>query len=245
MRIALIGYGKMGRMIESAAMERGHKIVCVIEANTDLTGQSCGRLKIYSPTDGFTSEDFRSADVAIEFSRPDAAERNVREAWKQGVAVVSGTTGWDVGTLKAEMAGREHAGVIWSSNYSVGVNVLFAVNRYLAQLLHKTGGYNPSITEVHHVHKLDAPSGTAVTLREGIVGGKSHVESGECPIESIREGEVPGIHEVRWESEADILTLRHDAKSRKGFALGAVLAAEWLCGKTGWHTMKEVMGIED
>ena len=233
----------MGRMIESLALERGHQVVCAIDANSDLTDQSSG-VQIYSPEEGFKSEVFRSADVAIEFSRPDAAERNVREALGQGVAVVSGTTGWDVCALKAELANKEHAGVIWSSNYSVGVNVLFAVNRYLAQLLHKTGGYNPSITEVHHVHKLDAPSGTAVTLREGIVeSGKRKEEGEECPIESIREGEVPGIHEVRWESEADILTLRHEAKSRKGFALGAVLAAEWLCGKGGWHSMEEVMGL--
>jgi 4-hydroxy-tetrahydrodipicolinate reductase len=172
--------------------------------------------------------------VAIEFSRPDAAESNVRAALEQGVAVVSGTTGWDVHGLQAEL-GCNHPGVIWSSNYSVGVNILFAVNKYLAQLLHKTGGYTPAITEIHHVHKLDAPSGTAVTLREGIA------ESVDCPIESIREGEVPGIHEVRWESEADVLTLRHEAKSRQGFALGAVLAAEWLQGKTGWHTMQEVL----
>ena len=241
----------MGRMIESVALERGHEIVCIVDPamQGDSKIQEFKDLKIDSP-------EFRSADVAIEFSRPDAAEKNVREAIKQGVAVVSGTTGWNVAALRKELAAQEvrnqisdvrceHPGIIWSSNYSVGVNVLFAVNKYLARLLHRTGGYTPAITEVHHVHKLDAPSGTAVTLREGIRGlADERIRGlGDVPIESIREGEVPGIHEVRWESEADILTLRHEAKSRQGFALGAVLAAEWLQGKTGWHDMTEVMGI--
>ena len=278
MKIALIGYGKMGRMIESVALSRGHEIVCVIDPLT-------------SPQT-FDSPAFRSADVAIEFTRPEAAEQNIRAALAQGVPVVSGTTGWDVEGLKATLnapygeadrstVGRKEPslnppllsdgelprlgnsngkssgerrsdpdrgqgvglppGVIWSSNYSIGVNILFAVNKYLAQLLHNTGGYQPSITEVHHIHKLDAPSGTAKTLQEAINSQPSPLN---CPITSIREGEVPGIHEVRWESEADILTLRHEAKSRQGFALGAVLAAEWLRGKTGWHSMNEVLGLE-
>ena len=241
MKIALIGYGKMGKMIESVALTRGHQIVCVIDpaAQDDskiLISRSFERLFQGSKDLKIDSPDFRAADVAIEFRCPDAAEANIRQAIAQGVPVVSGTTGWDVAALRSAVRGQ-HPGIIWSSNSSVGVNVLFAVNKYLARLLHQTGGYTPSITEVHHVHKLDAPSGTAVTLREGI--------EGECPIESIREGEVPGIHEVKWESEADILTLKHEAKSRQGFALGAVLAAEWLQGKTGWHTMNEVMEIDD
>ena len=239
MKIALIGYGKMGRMIESVALSRGHEIVCIIDPLT-------------SPQT-FDSPAFRSADVAIEFTRPEAAEQNVRAALAQGVPVVSGTTGWDVEGLKATLNAQPSPpsregqgvgfppGVIWSSNYSIGVNILFAVNKYLAQLLHNTGGYQPSITEVHHIHKLDAPSGTAKTLQEAINSQPSPLN---CPITSIREGEVPGIHEVRWESEADILTLRHEAKSRQGFALGAVLAAEWLRGKTGWHSMTEVLGLE-
>lgn len=226
MKVALIGYGKMGQKIESVARERGHEVVCIIDPLTS--------------TDTVDSPAFRSADVAIEFSRPDAAEANVRAAIAQGVPVVSGTTGWDVAALQAELQGQDHPGVIWSSNYSIGVNILFAVNGYLAQLLQKAGGYDPSITEVHHVHKLDAPSGTAKTLRENII---SRMPDVSCPIESIREGEVPGIHEVRWESEADSLSLRHEAKSRKGFALGAVLAAEWLKGRKGWHTMNEVLGL--
>ena len=248
----------MGRMIESVALSRGHEIVCIIDAQP-IPCPSLNGKKIFTPDKGFASESFRSADVAIEFSSPHAAEQNVRKALEQGVAVVSGTTGWDVEGLKADLSpalpSREgekrnidHPGVIWSSNYSVGVNILFAVNKYLAQLLQRAGGYTPSITEVHHIHKLDAPSGTAKTLAEAINSQPSNSQTLKpsnlnCPIESIREGEVPGIHEVRWESEVDILTLRHEAKSRQGFALGAVLAAEWLRGKTGWHSMAEVMGL--
>ena len=226
MKIALIGYGKMGQMIASVVKERGHEVVCIIDP--------------LSSTDSIDSDDFRSADVAIEFSRPDAAEANIRASIAQGVPVVSGTTGWLAADLQTELQGKDHPGIICSSNYSIGVNVLFAVNKYLAKLLYRAGGYRPSITEVHHVHKLDAPSGTAKTLQEAISGQQSAVS---CPIESIREGEVPGIHEVRWESPADILSLRHEAKSRRGFALGAVLAAEWLAGKHGWHTLNEVLGL--
>ena len=223
MKIALMGYGRMGQMIASVATGRGHEIVCVIDP--------------IASTDTIDSPAFRSADVVIEFSRPEAAENNVRIAVAQGIPVVSGTTGWDVAALQAELQGKDHAGVIWSSNYSVGVNILFAVNKYLARLLLQSGGYTPSITEVHHVHKLDAPSGTAKTLAGQIMP--------DVPIESVREGEVPGIHEVRWESEADILTLKHEAKSRKGFAVGAVIAAEWLCGKHGWHQFAEVLGLNE
>lgn len=227
MNLALIGYGKMGQLIRSVALERGHSVVCIIDP--------------LSSDQSFDSPNFRSADVAIEFSRPDAAESNVRAAIAQGVPVVSGTTGWDVQALQAELSGKEHAGIIWSSNYSIGVHILFAVNRYLAQLMLRTGGYSPSITETHHIHKLDAPSGTAKTLAEQITPHTSHITHQAVPIRSIREGEVPGIHDVRWESDADILTLRHEAKSRRGFALGAVIAAEWLAGRTGWHTLAEVL----
>ena len=221
MNIALIGYGKMGQMIASVARERGHQVVCIIDPITS--------------TDTMDSPAFRSADVAIEFSRPDAAEANVRAAIAQGVPVVSGTTGWDVAALQSCLSGTDHPGIIWSSNYSIGVNILFAVNTYLARLLQQTGDYSPSITEVHHVHKLDAPSGTAKTLAEQI--------GSDVPIDSIRQGEVPGIHEVRWESDADILSLRHEAKSRRGFALGAVLAAEWLAGKQGFHQLAEAFNL--
>lgn len=226
MKIALIGYGKMGQMIASVAQQRGHQVVSIIDP--------------LCSADTFDSEAFRTADVAIEFSRPDAAAANVRAAMAQGVPVVSGTTGWDVQALRAEWQGKDHPAVVWSSNYSIGVNILFAINARLARLLHSVGGYTPAITEVHHVHKLDAPSGTAVSLREQIIAaGETDVR-----IESVREGEVPGIHEVEWQSEADILTLRHEAKSRKGFALGAVIAAEQIAGKRGWMELKDIYGFE-
>lgn len=219
MKIALIGYGKMGHMIESIALERGHKIVCIIDQNN-----LCD----------FESEAFASADVAIEFTTPQTAEQNIRRAWAAGVPVVCGTTGWDVEAIKQE---AQEAGLMWSSNYSIGVNILFALNRQLAKLMVAYPDYTPHMTEVHHIHKLDAPSGTAKTLQEAI--GEERLPIAD--IESIREGEVPGIHTVVWDSEVDTISISHSAKSRKGFALGAVIAAEWMKGKTGWHDFSEII----
>lgn len=220
MRIALIGYGKMGHIIEEVARERGHEIVCIIDKDN---------------LQDFDSDAFASADVAIEFTTPTTAEANVRRAWDKGKPVVCGTTGWDVGSLCDEELKKKNAALVWSSNYSIGVNILFALNQRLAELI--TPDYTPSIVETHHIHKLDAPSGTAKTLAEQIEA----VRGIRPEIESIREGEVPGIHTICWDSEVDTLTLTHSAKSRKGFALGAVLAAEWIVGKTGFHTMQEVL----
>lgn len=219
MKIALIGYGKMGHMIESIALERGHKIVCIIDQNN-----LCD----------FESEAFASADVAIEFTTPQTAEQNIRRAWAAGVPVVCGTTGWDVEAIKQE---AQEAGLMWSSNYSIGVNILFALNRQLAKLMVAYPDYTPHMTEVHHIHKLDAPSGTAKTLQEAI--GEERLPIAD--VESIREGEVPGIHTVVWDSEVDTISISHSAKSRKGFALGAVIAAEWMKGKTGWHDFSEII----
>lgn len=219
MKVALIGYGKMGHMIESIALERGHKIVCIIDQNN-----LCD----------FESEAFASADVAIEFTTPQTAEQNIRRAWAAGVPVVCGTTGWDVEAIKQE---AQEAGVMWSSNYSIGVNILFALNRQLAKLMVAYPDYTPHMTEVHHIHKLDAPSGTAKTLQEAI--GEERLPIAD--VESIREGEVTGIHTVVWDSEVDTISISHAAKSRKGFALGAVIAAEWILGKTGWHDFSEVI----
>ena len=219
MKVALIGYGKMGHMIESIALERGHKIVCIIDQNN-----LCD----------FESEAFASADVAIEFTTPQTAEQNIRRAWAAGVPVVCGTTGWDVEAIKQE---AQEAGLMWSSNYSIGVNILFALNRQLAKLMVAYPDYTPHMTEVHHIHKLDAPSGTAKTLQEAI--GEERLPIAD--IESIREGEVPGIHTVVWDSEVDTISISHSAKSRKGFALGAVIAAEWMKGKTGWHDFSEII----
>ena len=256
MRIALIGYGKMGHTIEEVARERGHQVVCVIDKNNQ---------------EAFDSEAFASADVAIEFTTPATAEANIRRAWSKGKPVVCGTTGWAIEQLAVndEQLLHNRRTLVWSSNYSVGVNILFALNRQLAEIMSKYPEYQPSITEVHHVHKLDAPSGTAKTLQytienlltsptppeEGLDGcsesplyeGVGGVEGRavDVPITSIREGEVPGIHTVTWDSEVDTISISHSAKSRKGFALGAVLAAEWIRGKRGFHTMQEVLFNEE
>ena len=221
MKITLIGYGKMGHIIESIAIERGHEIVCVIDKDN---------------VEDFNSAAFASADVAIEFTTPQTAEANVLRAWAVGVPVVSGTTGWNIEAIRLE-AIRQKAGLMWSSNYSIGVNLLFALNKQLAKFMEAYPNYTPHMTEVHHIHKLDAPSGTAKTLQEAI--GDERLALAD--IESIREGEVPGIHTVTWDSEVDTITISHSAKSRKGFALGAVIAAEWMNGKTGWHDFTEVI----
>ena len=221
MKIALIGYGKMGHIIESIALERGHEVVCIIDKDN---------------TQDFESVAFASADVAIEFTTPQTAENNIMQAWKVGIPVVSGTTGWNVEKLKQL---QQTPGLIWSSNYSIGVNILFELNKRLATYMEAYPEYTPHMTEVHHIHKLDAPSGTAKTLQESIGSERLPIAS----IESIREGEVPGIHTVTWDSEIDTISICHSAKSRNGFALGAVIAAEWLRNKTGWHEFHEVLGL--
>ena len=234
MNIALIGYGKMGHFIEQVARRRGHEIVCIIDRDN---------------TSDFRSPAFAQADVAIEFSTPATAEANIRAAGLSGVPVVCGTTGWNVQTLRdelcdeAECCQASRRALLWSSNFSVGVNIFFALNKRLTGLLADYPDYLPSITETHHIHKLDAPSGTAKTLAEDIERFRLQVSGTklQVPIESIREGEVPGIHTVTWDSPVDTISITHSAKSREGFALGAVLAAEWLKGKTGWHTMDEVL----
>lgn len=232
MRIALIGYGKMGHTIEEVARERGHQVVCVIDKDNQ---------------EAFDCEAFASADVAIEFTTPATAEANIRRAWSKGKPVVCGTTGWAIEQLAVndEPLLHNRRALVWSSNYSIGVNILFALNRQLAEIMSKYSEYQPSITEVHHVHKLDAPSGTAKTLQCTIRNAQCAMtgESSDVPITSIREGEVPGIHTVTWDSEVDTISISHSAKSRKGFALGAVLAAEWIIGKRGFHTMEEVLDL--
>ena len=224
MKIALIGYGKMGHMIESIARERGHEIVSIIDQNN---------------LDEFESNAFASADVAIEFTTPQTAADNILRAWKAGVPVVCGTTGWNIDAMRQEAIERESDGIglMWSSNYSIGVNILFALNKQLAKFMEAYPEYTPHMTEVHHIHKLDAPSGTAKTLQESIGDDRLAIKD----IESIREGEVAGIHTVIWDSEIDTISISHSAKSRKGFALGAVIAAEWMKGKTGWHDFSEVI----
>lgn len=241
MKIALIGYGKMGKMIEQIAISRGHEIVSVI----DIDNQ-----------EDFESEAFKSADVAIEFTAPHVAYGNYLKAWKAGVKVVSGSTGWlkEHGDDVRRACEQEGKTLFWASNFSVGVAIFSAVNKYLAKIMNGFPQYDVSMEEVHHIHKLDHPSGTAITLAEGVVSqldrkdgwtvGEVHNPDGTVDgsadqpanllrIDSIRRGEVPGIHSIRYDSEADCITITHDAHSRKGFALGAVLAAEYTKDHTG------------
>ena len=206
MKIALIGYGKMGHIIEEIALERGHEIVARIDMG-----------------DAF---DLNGADVAIEFTTPLTAKDNILRAWEQGVPVVCGSTGWNAQELLDEDKRiHEKPMLIWKSNFSVGVNIFFELNKELASAMRKQPQYVPSITETHHIHKLDKPSGTAKTLAEDIETSISR----NVEITSIREGEVPGTHEVKWDSEEDTIIITHTAKGRRGFALGAVLAAEEIC----------------
>ena len=225
MKIALIGYGKMGHAIEALALERGHTVACAID-NGDQWPVTSGQW----------------ADVAIEFSTPATAVENIRRCWQLGLPVVCGTTGWNAQyeAVKAECLAGGHA-LLAASNFSIGMNIMFALNERLAELMKGRDDYRVSISETHHIHKLDAPSGTAITLQEQIVeSGKRKVEN--VPIESFRIGEVPGTHTVVYDSEIDTLTLTHEAHSRKGLALGALLAAEWLVGKQGVFTMKDLLG---
>lgn len=247
MKIALIGYGKMGHMIEAIARSRGHEIVSIIDVNN---------------REDFQSEAFRSADVAIEFTTPTAAYANYVEAFKAGVKVVSGSTGWhkdhedDVKRLIDE--GNT---LFWASNFSLGVAIFSAVNKYLARIMNQFPGYDVTMEETHHVHKLDAPSGTAITLAEqicanldrkenwvkgevvnadGSVTGSKHQPEELLRIDAVRRDEVPGIHTITYNSEADAITITHDAHNRRGFALGAVLAAEFTASHTGLLTTDDL-----
>lgn len=236
MKIALIGYGKMGKEIEQIALNRGHEIVCII----DLKNQ-----------EDFTSEAFRSADVAIEFTAPTVAYNNYMKAFAANVKVVSGSTGWmeEHGQEIRELCQTGGKTLFWASNFSLGVSIFSAVNNYLAKIMNKFPAYDVSMSETHHVHKLDAPSGTAITLAEGVIENIERKVSwvkeeakaaNELAIHSIREGEVFGIHTIRYDSEADSISITHDAKNRKGFALGAVLAAEYTHNNNGFLGMNDL-----
>ena len=237
MKIALIGYGKMGHAIEKFALERGHEIVSIIDIDNQCD---------------FDSAQFKSADVAIEFTTPATAYDNCLRALQAGVKVVSGSTGWTdrIPQLKNEMAGTPSATFFYSSNYSLGVNIFFAVNKYLARLMNGFAQYDVEMKEIHHIHKLDHPSGTAITLANGIIENlnrkKAWTENeehkaDEILIEHERIGEVPGTHIIRYKSPVDEISITHEAFSRDGFALGAVVAAEWLCDKTGFLGMDDML----
>jgi 4-hydroxy-tetrahydrodipicolinate reductase len=238
MNIALIGYGRMGHVIEEIATKRGHKIKLTvdIENRSDLN-----------------SENLKGIDAAIEFSSPDAALSNISTCLRMKVPVVSGTTGWLKDYDKAaEICRKNGTSFIHSSNFSIGVNVLFRLNAELAAQMRRYSDYTASIEEIHHAKKLDAPSGTAITLAEGIK--KQHpAYNGWCfekdrsdnlvPIRSVREGTVPVTHIVSWDSEIDTISLKHEAKNRKGLALGAVVAAEFISSRKGIFTMNDVLGF--
>jgi 4-hydroxy-tetrahydrodipicolinate reductase len=238
MKIALIGYGKMGKEIEKIAVSRGHEVTLII----DITNP-----------DDLTAENLRKCDVAIEFTIPASAVKNYFTCFEAGIPVVSGTTGWL--DKKAEVIKKcEETGgtFFYGSNFSVGVNLFFELNKKLAVLMAGYPEYNVEMNEVHHVHKLDAPSGTAISLAEDLLGiipeknrwvnDKTPAEN-ELNIHSERRGEVPGIHTVRYESEVDFIEITHSAKSRKGLAFGAVLAAEYCRDHKGILTMKDLLNL--
>lgn len=238
----------MGKMIEQIAKDRGHEIVCIIDVNNQ---------------DDFDTPAFSSADVAIEFTSPTAAYDNYLRAFKHHVKVVSGSTGWmkEHGDEVKRLCTEQGNTLFWASNFSIGVAIFSAVNRYLAKIMNEFPQYEVSMEETHHIHKLDAPSGTAITLAEEVVAnldrkdgwakglqlhadgtqsGRNEVGKSKLPISSIRRDEVPGIHTVTYNSEADCITISHDAHSRKGFALGAVLAAEYTANHSGLLTTSDL-----
>jgi 4-hydroxy-tetrahydrodipicolinate reductase len=232
MKIALLGYGRMGKEIEKVAISRGHEIV--IRKDVDDT------------------IDISLADVAIDFSIPDAAFKNISNCINNNVPVISGTTGWLDNYKDAVALCEEKKGAfIYASNYSVGVNIFFELNKQLAKMMATLEDYNVSMEEIHHTKKLDAPSGTAITLAEGVIENSSKkdwelgaISSEEnIPIVAKRIPDVPGTHSVWYNSEVDTIKIKHTAHNRKGFALGAVIAAEWILDKTGVFTMKDVLNI--
>lgn len=234
MKIALLGYGKMGKTIEEIAEERGHQIVLRVEEDIDhydLEGSG--------------------ADIAIDFSIPDAAYKNITTCFKLNIPVVSGTTGWlDDFERAVKHCEKENSAFIYASNFSIGVNLFFELNEKLASMMQNLEEYAIEVEEIHHVQKLDAPSGTAISLAQQIIIQNKHkknwqldqaYEKDEIPIYAKREAEVPGTHTVTYRSEIDTIAIRHTAHNRKGFAKGAVIAAEWLKDRKGIFTMKDVL----
>ena len=248
MKIALIGYGKMGKTIEALGKSQGHSFPLIIDEN--------------NPGD-LNAENIRDLDAAIEFTVPAAAPGNISICLKLGLAVVSGTTGWNSRLPEIESLCKETEGCLFhASNFSIGVNILFAMNRQLARIMDRFPAYRVSMEEVHHIHKLDAPSGTAISLAEQIIEESSVLDSwklqgepklstakaeqneeDELPIQAIREGEVKGRHTISYESELDSISLSHDAKSREAFAAGALLAAEFVHGKRGVFGMHDLLNL--
>lgn len=233
MKIALLGYGKMGKEIEIIAIKRGHSIV--IKADID---------SVY---------DIKEADVAIDFSVPSAAVGNITNCLENNIPVISGTTGWlDKFDEVVDLCKQKNGAFIYASNFSLGVNIFFELNKTLAKMMSHLEQYKVNMEEIHHTQKLDAPSGTAITLAEGVIENSKYEnwklsddnpKEKDIPISAKRIEKVPGTHTVSYESEVDRIDIRHTAHNRQGFALGAVVAAEWIIGKTGVFTMKDVLNI--
>lgn len=233
MKIALLGYGKMGKVIERIALERGHEIVLKKDEFNSYDGLS-------------------TADVAIDFSVPTAAVANISNAFNANVPVVSGTTGWleHLDEMVA-LCNEKQSGFISSSNFSLGVNIFFELNEYLAKIMSQFDSYKVTMEEIHHTQKLDAPSGTAISLAKGVIENSNYAnwtleeaKGNEIHIEAKRIGDVPGTHTVTYDSIVDNIELKHTAHNREGFALGAIIAAEWLAGKKGIYSMKDVLNLK-
>lgn len=238
MNIAIVGYGKMGREIERTAHERKHKTPLIIDINN---------LADFNP------ENLRKVDVVVEFTSPSTVVGNILTCFKAGIPIVTGSTGWSNDQKKiSDLCIEKKQALFFTSNFSIGVNILFSVNEYLASLMNKFSQYDVSIEEIHHTQKIDAPSGTAISLANQIISRLERKKNWELnkasisdvlKINAIREGEVSGIHEILYESEDDLISLKHIAKSRKAFAQGAVLAAEFIKDKKGVYSMRDLMGL--
>lgn len=233
MKIALLGYGKMGKVIERIALERGHEIVLRKSSSDSYSG-------------------LENADVAIDFSLPTSAVANISECLNNGIPVVSGTTGWlEEYSNMVALCEQKNGSFIYGSNFSLGVNLFFELNNYLAKMMSKFKNYSASMEEIHHTQKLDAPSGTAISLAKGIIENSDYTnwtmdanpKENEISIEALRIENVPGTHSVFYNSEVDTIEIKHTAHCRDGFALGSIIAAEWLVGKKGVFTMKDVLEL--
>ena len=233
MKIALLGYGKMGKVIEKIAVSRGHQVSLKIDKDS-------------------APYDITTVDVAINFSTPDSAVENIKIALENGIPVISGTTGWlsEMESIKA-VCNAQNGAFIYASNFSLGVNIFFELNKYLAKLMKNLTDYSVDLEEIHHTQKQDAPSGTAITLAEGILENSAYDSWGLEPVKDAsklaitakRIDAVPGTHTVNYDSEVDNISLTHTAHNREGFGLGAVVAAEWILGKAGVFTMNDVLNI--
>jgi|TARA_Y100000385_G_scaffold291931_1_gene374174 4-hydroxy-tetrahydrodipicolinate reductase len=234
MKIALLGYGKMGKVIESIAISRGHEVSLKIDENSE-------------------DYDLKTVDVAIDFSTPEAAVKNISKALKSNIPVISGTTGWlsEMETVKTLCANTKGA-FIYASNFSLGVNIVFELNKNLAKMMKNLTNYQVAIEEIHHTEKQDAPSGTAISLAEAVLENSAYeawelapaTDVNKIEITAKRQPNVPGTHTLSYNSKIDRISLRHTAYNREGFGLGAVVAAEWIIGKTGVYTMKDVLNIK-